>query len=100
MLSLQKSKSFNSGECALPRFGQIKTGSRMGMYSYKPNWRDDASGAGHVVTFQEMYAFNRKALDLLIAWSDHNENTLGDLVKYIQNIPEEDRINVWNLVDQ
>jgi addiction module HigA family antidote len=79
---------------------QIKPGSRIGHYSYRPRWRSDASGAGQVVTRKEMYEFSRKSLDLLIAWPAHDEKTLGDLVECLQGMPEEDQSKVWNFIDQ
>lgn len=79
---------------------QIKPGSRIGHYSYRPRWRSDASGAGQVVTHKEMYDFNRKALDFLIAWPSHDEKTLGDLVESLQGMPEEDQSKVWDLIDE
>ncbi|MDF2650272.1 MAG: helix-turn-helix protein [Paenibacillus sp.] len=79
---------------------QIKLGSRIGHYSHRPNWRGDASGAGQVVTRKEMYDFNRKALDLLIAWPSHDEKTLGALVESLQGMPEEDQNRIWYLIDE
>ncbi|MGE6226402.1 hypothetical protein [Paenibacillus chitinolyticus] len=79
---------------------QIKPGSRIGHYSYKPSWRGDASGAGQIVNRKEMYDFNRKALDLLIAWPSHDEKTLGDLVESLEGIPEEDQNKIWDLIDE
>lgn len=79
---------------------QIKPGSRIGEHNYRPNWRDDASGAGQVVTREEMYNFNRKALDLLIAWPSHDEKTLGDLVELLQGISKEDQNKIWDLIDE
>jgi addiction module HigA family antidote len=79
---------------------QIKPGSRFGHSSYRPRWRSDASGAGQVVTYREMDDFNRKALDFLIAWPSHDENTLGDLVECLQGMPEEDQTKVWGLIDK
>lgn len=79
---------------------QIKLVSRIGHSSYKPNWRGDASGAGHVVTRKEMYDFTRKSLDLLIAWPDHNEKTFADLVVSLQNMSEEDQTKVWDLIEK
>jgi addiction module HigA family antidote len=79
---------------------QTKPGSRVGNYNYKPNWRGDASGAGQVVTHKEMYDFNRKALDLLIAWPAHDAKTLGDLVESLQGMPDEDKSEVWDLIDR
>jgi hypothetical protein len=79
---------------------QIKPGSRIGDYSYRPRWRSDASGAGQGVTRKEIYEFNRKALNLLISWRSHDEKTLGDLVECLQGIPEEDQATVWDLIDE
>lgn len=80
-------------------FEQIKPGSRVGHYNYRPRWRSDASGAGEVVTNKDIWDFGRKALDFLIAWPSHDERTLGDLIECLQVIPEEDQTKVWNLID-
>lgn len=79
---------------------QIKPGSSIGRYSYRPRWRNDASGAGQVLTRKEIYHFRRKALDLLIAWRSHDEKTLGDLVESLQGMLEDDQTKVWNLIDE
>lgn len=79
---------------------QLKPGPRMGRHSYRPRWRSDASGAGHVVPPEEMYKFNRKALDLMLAWPSQDEKTLGDLVQCLQGMPDEDQAKVWDLIDE
>jgi addiction module HigA family antidote len=79
---------------------QIKPGTHIGHYSYRPDWRGDASGVGQVVTQKEMYDFNRTVLDFLIAWKYHDEKTLGDLVEALQIIPEEDQTKIWDLIDE
>ncbi|MRR07494.1 MAG: addiction module antidote protein, HigA family, partial [Deltaproteobacteria bacterium] len=79
---------------------QIKPDSRIGHNSYRPNWRSDASGAGQVVTRKEIYDFNRKALDFLIAWPFHDEKTFGDLVESLHGMPEKDQSKVWDLIDE
>ncbi len=79
---------------------QIKPGSRIGHYSYRPRWRSDASGAGQVVPDEQIYDFNRKALDLLIAWPSHDEKSLGDLIESLQGMPGEDQTKVWGLIDE
>ncbi len=79
---------------------QIRPGTRIGHYSYKPRWRSDASGAGQVVTRKESYDFTRKALDLMLAWPSHDENTLGDLVESLQGMLEGDQTKVWDLIDE
>lgn len=78
---------------------QIKPGSRVGHYNYRPRWRSDASGAGEVVTNQEMWDFGLKALDFLLAWPSHDARTLGDLVECLEAIPEEDQSKVWDLIE-
>ena len=79
---------------------QIKSGQRIGDYSYRPRWRSDASGAGQPVkTWNEIIGFNRKALELALAWPKHDQKTLGDLVERLQSMPEEDQFKVWDLID-
>ena len=80
--------------------GQIKPGPRIGHDNYRPRWRSDASGAGQIVMPKERYDFDRKALDLLIAWPSHDETTLSDLIESLQGMPEEDKTKVWNLIDE
>lgn len=78
---------------------QFGTGLRTGFYSYRPHWRSDASGAGQMVSGEEMFEFTRKALDLALAWPKQNEKTLGDLVERLDGMPDEDQATVWNLID-
>ncbi len=77
---------------------QIQSGSQIGIPSYRPHWRSDVSGAGQVVTCKEIYDFNRKALDLLIAWPSHDEKTLGDLIESLSIMAEKDQTKVWDLI--
>ena len=79
---------------------QIQPGSRTGFPTYRPRWRSDASGAGQVVTRKERYDFERKALDLLIAWPSHDEKTLGDLIESLSRMPEKDQTKVWDLIQE
>lgn len=79
---------------------EIKPGSRIGSYSYKPRWRSDASGAGKPVLRKDIFDFNRKSLDLMISWSSHDEKTLSDLVEFFRWIPTEDQTKVWDLIDE
>ena len=78
---------------------QIKRTSQIGTYNYRPRWRSDASGAGQVVTNKEMYDFNKKCLDFLIAWPSHDEKTLGDLVESLHGMADEDQTKVWDLIN-
>ena len=78
---------------------QLDTEPRIGHYSYRPRWRDDASGAGRSVRHREFHEFTRKALDLSLAWPDHTHESIGELVQRLAAMPEEDRNRVWDLVD-
>ena len=78
---------------------QFRPSSRIGHGSYRPRWRSDASGAGMPVTRGERYEFTRKALDLALAWPEHDEKTLGALVERLPVIPEKDQTLVWDLID-
>ncbi len=78
---------------------QFSPGSQIGSDSYRPHWRNDASGAGQVLTHGEIRAFVRKALDLAIAWPHHDGQTLGDLVEHLVIMTEEDQQAVWDLID-
>jgi hypothetical protein len=78
---------------------QFDPSETAGHYSHKPEWRNDASGAGEPCARRERYAFCRKALDLAIAWPAHTASTLGDLVQRMEGIPDEDKIKVWDLID-
>ena len=79
---------------------QFQTFPQIAFPSHRPRWRNDASGAGQSVTEQEINHFRTKALDILIAWSNHDQNTLGDLVERLPGIPEEGHSSVWDLIDQ
>lgn len=79
---------------------QIRPGPRFGHYSYRPHWRSDASGAGQGVTRKERYDFCQVALDILITWPSHDENTLGSLVEVLPGMPDEDQIKSWKLINE
>lgn len=77
---------------------QLQTSSSI-IDSYRPRWRSDASGAGRWVTERECHEFTRKAFDLVLAWPEHDQKTLGDLVERLPVIPEEYQTLVWDLID-
>ena len=78
---------------------QLDSGPQMEFHSYRPRWRSDTSGVGRPATPEEHYEFIRKALDLALAWLEHDEKTLGDLVERVHGIPDEDQAKVWDLID-
>ena len=77
---------------------QLNTRFQIGSYSYRPRWRTDASGTGGPVTRGEIAAFQRKALDLALAWPKHDSKTLGDLVE-LMGESDEDGGKIWGLID-
>jgi len=72
---------------------------RFGSYSARPHWRSEASSAGQPVSHKESYDFTRKALGFAIAWSEHDEATLGDLVERLDAMPDVDQTAVWDRID-
>lgn len=78
---------------------QFSPGSQIGHYNYRPRWRSDASGAGQPVTTKEMMEFARKALALAIAWTHHDEKTLGDLIERLEVMTDEYQSAIWDLID-
>ncbi len=84
-------------QICIEQFGQ---GSRIGDYSYRPHWRSDASGAGKPLdTRDPIVAFNRKALDIALAWPCHDESTFGDLVERLEGMTAEDQAKLWQLIE-
>lgn len=82
---------------------QFAAGSRIGSYNHRPTWRNDASGAGQPVKVGEYRQFALKAIDIALAWPEHNHNTLGDLIERLHVLQTVDEIYspmVWNLVDR
>lgn len=77
---------------------QFDCSPALGMYSHRPDWRNDASGAGQPIDGQEVFKMRRKALDLALAWPSHDERTLGDLVAQVHGLPDEDQEKVWQAV--
>ena len=78
---------------------QLRIRSEVGHFSYRPRWRSDASGAGQPVSGGESAAFARRALQMALAWPDHDVATLSDLVERIQAMAEQDRESVWDVID-
>ena len=78
---------------------QLSTGPQFSIPSHRPRWRDDSSLAGQGVTPEEVHAFRLKAFELVLAWPNHDQGTLGDLVKLLHDLPDEDQLKVWDLID-
>ena len=69
-------------------------GSTIGPSNCKPRWRTDAYDAGEVTTIGEA----RKAVELALDWSTHDEHTLGDLVERLGVLHPDQRNRVWKLI--
>ena len=77
---------------------QFDPGSTLGDYSSKPRWRTDAHDAGEVTTRSEAQQGQRKAIELALDWSVHDEHSLGDLVGRLEALSPEHRNRVWELI--
>ena len=75
---------------------QWNMGPQMALPCYRPRWRDDASGPSRDEEFHEI---RLKALSLVLAWPNHDQRTLGDLVERLHGLPDEARTKVWDLID-
>ena len=78
---------------------QFSPGSHLGSNSYRPRWRNDASGAGDRASEEERIGFARSALDIALGWPTHSEETLGDLVERLQGMDDAGATTVWDLID-
>ena len=78
----------------------INPRSSFGSFTHKPRWRNDASGAGHLVTETEAREFLRQVLELMIGWPYHDEKTLGDLVEVLEALPDKHELKLWELIDE
>ena len=77
---------------------QIEPGSSS-HFNYRPRWRDWASGFGRGISETEERRCRGNALDCALAWPEHDQNTLGDLVAHLMGLSENDRSRVWDLVN-
>ena len=66
--------------------------------SARPRWRNDAAGAGQLLSGKDPYEFALGALAIAISWPQ-NETTLGDLVERLDGMTEADRLSVWKCID-
>ena len=78
---------------------QFDSSSAIGHYNHRPRWRADASGAGQPATGREAQEFVRAALDLALAWQNHDAATLCDLVGVVHALRASDQDKVWDLID-
>ena len=60
---------------------QFEPGSRIGGYSRKPDWRDDARGFGEPITRGESNRFIFHCIQVCLGWRPHTRETLADLMR-------------------
>ena len=77
---------------------QFNPGTSHGEYSNKPRWRTDAHDVGEVITNGEAWDGRRKAIELVLDWSAHDEHSLGDLIKRLGEMSTGQRNQVWELI--
>ena len=78
---------------------QLKAGPKFAFRGHQPRWRDDSLGIPHEVTPEAFRTFRLVALKLVLAWPNHNQTTLTDLVELLPDLPDDHRGQVWDLVD-
>ena len=78
---------------------QLATGPQAGFHSHRPRWRVEPTDVGRSVTREEIHIFRRKALDLALAWPEHDSKTLGDLLELVREVSDEDGEKIWSLID-
>ncbi len=77
---------------------QFDRGRTVGDHTARPRWRRDAIGFGNPVNL-EHHKMAGKALELSIAWPEHNAQTLGDLVERLDGIAPEDHEAIWSAIE-
>ena len=76
---------------------QFDLHATIGHYSARPRWRNDAAGAGQVVTIGERNRTIMKAVEICLGWPNHDERTLGDLVERLRGLMLEHQSRFGNL---
>ena len=72
--------------------------AQIGLPSYRPRWRSDATGAGRGVTLPERREFRRYVLDIVHDWPGADQYQLRDLVQRVKRMPEGDQARVWDRI--
>lgn len=67
--------------------------------SYRPRWRDFATGHGEGVPNGEACEFRDRALEIALGWQ-HDAETLADLVDNLAGIGEAEQLEVWRHIEE
>lgn len=78
---------------------QFSSRSRRDRYNYSPRFRNDAFGAGGLVSSEEMEQFSQHTVNTVLGWNGHDSRTLGTLVESMNFLQETDQAKVWILID-
>ena len=78
---------------------QLDATLRLSSVSYRPRWRDFATGHGESVAEPEAAEFQEQALQIALGWH-HDAETLADLVTNLAGIHENGQLAVWRLIDR
>ena len=66
----------------------------------RPLWRDHAKNAGYEVSNAERQQFIQKTLNLVLAWPQHDEKTLADLIQRIGDFSNETQQKIWDIINR
>ena len=77
---------------------QCNPSSAIAFANIRPRWRTDAFDAREATTDDEAQDGQRKAVELALDWSAHDEHTLGDLVERLEVLGPDHRKRVWELI--
>jgi addiction module HigA family antidote len=79
---------------------QFEGYQQVGHYSHKTCWRSDGYGFGEpAATWDPVFAFTREMVEMALNWKTHSLGTLGDLVWRLRDLPDENVVRVWSLIE-
>lgn len=81
-------------------YEQVKPGSSSTSGTYKPKYRNDASGFGQVATRKEGYDFCRACLDEMLSWSTFDVNKLKNLVAILASLDSKDSSRIFEIIQE
>jgi addiction module HigA family antidote len=76
---------------------EMKPGLDSTSDTYRPKWRSDASGAGHGVSWNEKFEYQKRCQEIVMSWEEHDIQTLSDLIDCMENM---DQTNIEIIADE